>query len=69
MSIRRLSGTTAGVYLRCRGCARTATAGGLTADRLAQMLGWRRADDGDWCVLCQWRRGSTPDFVERIARR
>ncbi len=55
--------------LCCRGCARTVTAVGLTADRLAQMLGWRRADDGDWCVLCQWRRGSTPDSVERIARR
>lgn len=69
MSIRRLSGTSKGVSLRCRGCASTATADQFTADRLAQMIGWRRDDDGDWCVRCQWQRGRRPDFVARLVSR
>ena len=68
MVIRRLSGACEGVSLRCRGCGRTATASSLSAATLADLLGWRRRDDGDWCVLCQWNRGTTPRFVERIAR-
>lgn len=68
MTYRRLARTPAGVSLRCRGCLRAATASNLTADRLAEMLGWCREDDGDWCVQCQWERGRVPDLAGRIGR-
>lgn len=56
----------AGVLLRCRGCGCTATAEGISATRLAEMISWHRAPDGDWCVFCQWQRGHTPRFVARL---
>ena len=57
---------TAGVLLRCRGCGCTATADRISAGRLAEMISWHRAPDGDWCLLCQWRRGHTPRCVVQL---
>ena len=56
----------AGISLRCCACGRTATADRLSATRLAELLSWHRAEDGDWCVLCQWQRQHMPRFVARI---
>ena len=69
MTYRRLSRRSAGVSLRCRGCHRTATASNMSADRLAEMIGWWRADDGDWCLLCQEERGRVPELLVRIVPR
>ncbi len=52
--------------LRCKGCGRAATANRMSAERLADLLSWHRADDGDWCIECQWRRGHTPRLAHRI---
>jgi hypothetical protein len=38
----------------------------MSATRLAEMLSWHRADDGDWCIECQWQRGRTPRLARRI---
>ena len=67
MSIPSGPRTSASSLLRCRGCACTVTADTLTPSELADMLGWARDDDEDWCVDCQWKRGRTPRFVRRIA--
>ena len=56
----------AGVLLRCYGCGCTATADRISANRLAEMISWHRAPDGDWCLICQWRRGHTPRCVARL---
>ena len=54
--------------LFCLGCGRTAAAERMTASELAEMLSWQRADDGDWCLECQWRRGRTPSVARRVVR-
>ena len=38
----------------------------LSATRLAEMLCWYRAPDGDWCFFCQWKRGRPPRCVARL---
>jgi hypothetical protein len=58
--------SSAGISLRCCACGRTATADHISATRLAELLSWHRAEDGDWCVLCQWQRAHTPRVVARI---
>lgn len=58
--------SSAGVSLRCCACGRTATAEQISATRLAELLSWHRAEDGDWCVLCQWQRDHMPRFAARI---
>jgi hypothetical protein len=57
------------VSLFCLGCGRTATAERMTANALADVLSWRRDDDGDWCLECQWGRGRTPAVARRLVRR
>lgn len=52
-----------GVLLRCGGCGRTATAERMSATQLADLLSWDRANDGDWCIECQWQRGHAPRFA------
>lgn len=66
---RRTRSGSRGVSLFCLGCGRTATAERMTASALAEMIGWERADDGDWCLECQWARGRTPALAFRVARR
>ncbi len=69
MSPRRFSRMSPGASLRCRGCNKGVTATNFRADDLAEMLGWRRDADGDWCFTCQWRLGRTPRAVRRALRR
>ena len=56
-----------GVSMRCRGCGRTVAAAQMSATQLADLLSWDRADDGDWCIECQWDQGRIPAFARRLA--
>jgi len=41
----------------------------MTASALAEVLSWERADDGDWCLECQWGQGRKPAVAKRLEKR
>jgi hypothetical protein len=50
----------------CASCGRSAVSDALSAAELCRLISWEYDGLAALCVQCQWTKGATPSFVDRL---